>query len=169
MVGRFGGQLFSRMISLIHLWTAVWKLKVLLWAPVKVWFYSVQGSYFILSRMGNKMIYQLDDLLKKTSWKSSRLIYKCSNFAISCCQVSNSSLPWHRALIEGAILFGSVLMQYILFSSVTEKADMWCQKTSERVSVFIHTKKASRLRDCGITRTHFFARGNFTIDRPFSQ
>ena len=168
MVGRFGGQLFSRMILLIHLWTAVWKLKVLLWAPVKVWFYSVQGSYFILSRMGNKMIYQLDDLIKKTSWKSSRLIYKCSNFALFCCQVSSLSRPRHRALIEG-VIFGSVLMQYMLFSSGTEKADMWCQKTSERVSVFTHTKKASRLRDCGIPKAHFSARWDFTIDRPFSQ
>ena len=64
LVGRFGGQLVLIIKEIIHLRTVVWTLKVLLWAPVKVWFYSVQGSYFILSRMGNKMIYQLND-----SWK----------------------------------------------------------------------------------------------------
>ena len=115
-----------------------------------------------------KMIYQLDDLIKKTSLKSSRLIYKCSKFALFCCQVSNSSRPWHRALIEGVIFRKCINAVYVIFFSYR---DGWyvTSKTSERVSVFIHTKRASRLRDCGITRTHFFARGNFTIDRPFSQ
>ena len=60
-------------------------------------------------------------------------------------------------------------MQYMLFSSVTGDADMSCQKTSERVSVFTHTKNASRFGDCGIPKTHFSVRWNFTIDRPFSQ
>lgn len=91
---------------LIHLRTVVWTLKALLWAPVIVWFYSLQGSYFILSRMGNKIIYQLDDLIKeKTSCKSSRSNYKCSYFALFCCQVSNSSHLLRRSFSEAYVIF----------------------------------------------------------------
>ena len=140
MVGRFGGQLFSRMILLIHLWTAVWKLKVLLWAPVKVWFYSVQGSYFILSRMGNKMIYQLDDLIKKTSWKSSRLISKCSNVALFCSQVSNSSRPWHRALIEGVFFRKCINAVYVIFLSYREGWYVMSKNVWKSVCVYTYKK-----------------------------
>ena len=115
LVGRLGGQLFLIIQEIAFTST----LKVLLWTPVKVWFYSVQGSYFILSRMGNKMIYQLDDLIKKIS--SSRLIYKCSNFALFCCQVSNPSRPWHRALIEGVIFRKCINAVYVIFFSCRER------------------------------------------------
>ena len=168
MVGRFGGQLFSRMILLIHLWTAVWKLKVLLWAPVKVWFYSVQGSYFILSRMGNKMIYQLDDLIKKTSWKSSRLIYKCSNFALFCCQVSSLSRPRHRALIEGVIFRKCINAVYVIFFRYRERWYVMSKNFWKSVCVYTY-KKGFPFKRLWDYKNTFFARGNFTIDRPFSQ
>ena len=150
---------------LIHLRTGVWTLKVLLWAPVKVWFYSVQGYTISFYRE-----WEINDLsvgwLMKTLWKSSRLIYKCSNFALFCCQKSNSFRPWHRALIEGVIFLKYINAVYVIFFSYRGR---W-YVMSERLSVFTHdTKKASRLRDCVIPKTHFFARWNFTIDRPFSQ
>ena len=40
----------------------------------------------------------------KTSWKSSRLICKCSNFALFCCQVSNSFPHIWRGLIIDVFL-----------------------------------------------------------------
>ena len=66
------------------------------------------------------MIYQLDDLIKKTSLKSSRLIYKCSNFALFCCQVSSLSRPRHRALIEGVIFRKCINAVYVIFFSYRE-------------------------------------------------
>ena len=154
---------------LIYLGTAEWTLRgVLQWAPVKVWFYSVQGSYFILSRMGNKMIYQLDD-----SWKHhENPLGESISVQILPCFAVKFQIHFVLDIVHylKALFFWSILMQYMLFSSVTGDADMWCQKTSERLSVFTHdTKKASRLRDCVIPKTFFFATWNFTIDRPFSQ
>ena len=56
----------------------------------------------------------------KTPWKSCRLIYKCSNLALFCCQVSNSFRPWHRALIEGVIFLKCINAVYVIFFSYVQ-------------------------------------------------
>ena len=65
---------------------------------------TINGSHFLLSRMGNKIIYQLNDLIKKTSWKSSRLSV-CSNFALFCCQVSNSGVIFRKYINAVYVIF----------------------------------------------------------------
>ena len=52
-------------------------------------------------------------------------------------------------------------MQYMLFSSVPEDADMWSQKTSERVSVFINTKKGFPFKRLWDTKNTFFRQMEF--------
>ena len=87
-----------------------------------------------------KMIYQLDDLIKKTSLKSSRLIYKCSNFALFCCQVSNSSRPWHRALIEGVIFRKCINAVYVIFFRYRERWYVMSKNFWKSVCVYTYKK-----------------------------
>ena len=55
--------------------------------------FTLYRTFIISSIIVNKIIYLLDGLNKKTPWKSSRLIYKCSNFVTFDVILLNSSRP----------------------------------------------------------------------------
>ena len=143
----------------LYLRTAVWTLKVLLWVPIKVWFYSVHKA-LVFSRMENNDL--LVEWPKQKQWKSFQLnlkVFKCCHLS----SVSNSS----RAIIEEVIFLKCINAVYVIFFSYRGRDDMWCQKTAKRVSVIMTTKKASLWRLWDNKNTYFFTRWNFTFIRPF--
>ena len=77
----------------------------------------------------------------KTSRKSSRLIYKCSNFALFCCQVSNSFRPWHRALIEGVIFLKCINAVYVIFFSYRGRWYVMSENFWKSVCVYTYKKR----------------------------
>ena len=77
----------------------------------------------------------------KTLWKSSRLIYKCSNFALFCCQKSNSFRPRHRALIEGVIFLKYINAVYVIFFSYRGRWYLMSENFWKTVCVYTWYKK----------------------------
>ena len=59
-------------------------------------------------------------------------------------------------LIEDVIFLKCINAVYVIFFSYRGRADMWCQKTVKRVSVFMTTKKASLWRLWDNKNTYFF-------------
>ena len=73
-------------------------------------------------------------------------------------------------LLLKALFFWSVLMQYMLFSSVTGDALICDVRKLLKECPCLWLQKRLPFGDCGITKTHiFFTRWNFTFIRPFWQ